>query len=110
VPYSRYDHREFISYLPKKLQFLGLTLDEMKSALEDNLRKTGCNDLSVMVFSDITIIIFSEFMRQTNHLNYHYLINFNRLPLFGEDVGHHSPIGGYVEDNDSVCIRCFGEI
>ena len=31
-------------------------------------------------------------------------MNFDRAPLFGEDIGHHSPIGGYLEEHDLVFI------
>ena len=33
-----------------------------------------------------------------------YVINFARAPIFGSGVGHHSPIGGYLEAEDLVLV------
>ncbi|HEY1086896.1 MAG TPA: phytochelatin synthase family protein, partial [Archangium sp.] len=32
------------------------------------------------------------------------IINFHRRPLFGRGGGHHSPIGGYLEEEDLVFV------
>jgi hypothetical protein len=31
-------------------------------------------------------------------------VNFSRKAIFGAGVGHHSPIGGYLEDEDLVFV------
>jgi hypothetical protein len=31
-------------------------------------------------------------------------VNFSRGAIFGEGVGHHSPIGGYLEEDDLVFV------
>lgn len=85
-----------------KARILGLTLDEMRSILKDNLKKTGHSEWLVTEYRDLTIDEFREHMRQANRGDFRYVINFSRLPLFGVDIGHHSPIGGYIENSDSV--------
>jgi hypothetical protein len=85
-----------------KARILGLTLDEMRRIFKDNLQKTGHSDWSVTEYRNLTIHEFRDHMRQANRLDFRYVINFSRLPLFGVDIGHHSPIGGYMEDSDSV--------
>lgn len=39
---------------------------------------------------------------QSNDEKYRYVSNFSRLPLFSHGGGHHSPVGGYVEEEDLV--------
>jgi hypothetical protein len=39
-------------------------------------------------------------LRGANDPARRYVINFARAPLFGSGGGHHSPIGGYLEDED----------
>jgi hypothetical protein len=85
-----------------KARILGLTLDEMRRLFKDNLQKTGHSEWSVIEYRNLTIHEFRDHMRQTNRPDFRYVINFSRLPLFGMDIGHHSPIGGYMEDSDSV--------
>jgi hypothetical protein len=43
-------------------------------------------------------------MRQTNDLARRYVVNFTREKIFGAGVGHHSPIGGYLEAEDMVFV------
>jgi hypothetical protein len=85
-----------------KARIFGLTLDEMQRIFKDNLQKTGHSEWSVRKYRDLTIDEFRDHMRQTNRPEFRYVINFNRLPLFGIDIGHHSPIGGFFEDSDNV--------
>ncbi|MCP5420129.1 MAG: phytochelatin synthase [Gammaproteobacteria bacterium] len=81
-----------------KARIFGLTLDEVAELVEAN------GDLEVTVLRDLTFPEFREQLRHTNDLAYRYLINFNRAPLFGVNVGHHSPLGGYLEDHDLVFV------
>ncbi len=87
-----------------KARILGLTLDEMMSLFEDNLKKTGHSEWMVAEYRDLTIEEFRNHMRQANLPDFRYVINFSRYPLFGVDIGHHSPIGGYIEGSDSVFV------
>jgi hypothetical protein len=87
-----------------KARFLGLTLDEMRTVFVDNLKKAGHSNWLVTAFRNLDIDQFRAHLRQANSLDFRYVINFSRLPIFGVDVGHHSPIGGYIESNDSVFV------
>ncbi|MCP5426566.1 MAG: phytochelatin synthase [Gammaproteobacteria bacterium] len=82
-----------------KARILGLTLDEMAQLIQDNRP-----DLQVTVLRDLTLAEFRKLLPQTNDTRYRYLINFQRAPLFGVVVGHHSPIGGYLADQDLVFV------
>jgi hypothetical protein len=44
-------------------------------------------------------------MRRSNDPGRRYIVNFSREQIFGAGVGHHSPIGGYLEDGDLVFVR-----
>lgn len=76
----------------------GLTLDELAEIAE---RKLGRR---VTVIRDPTLEEFREHMRKSNDLERRYVINFLRGPLFREGGGHHSPVGGYLEDEDLVFV------
>lgn len=39
-------------------------------------------------------------LRASNDERHRYVANFSRSPLFGGGGGHHSPLGGYLEDED----------
>ncbi|MBL8950001.1 MAG: phytochelatin synthase [Myxococcaceae bacterium] len=39
-------------------------------------------------------------LRASNHEHVRFVANFSRAPLFGHGGGHHSPLGGYLEDED----------
>ncbi|PTL80181.1 phytochelatin synthase family protein [Vitiosangium sp. GDMCC 1.1324] len=39
-------------------------------------------------------------LQLSNDSNYRFISNFARTSLFGGGSGHHSPIGGYLEDED----------
>lgn len=91
-----------VSYL--KARFRGLTLDEVGIIFRDNLNEKGISEWSVKLYRDLTLEEFREHMIQTNSPDRRYVINFNRLPLFGVTVGHHSPIGGYSESDDMVFV------
>ena len=39
-------------------------------------------------------------LRLSNDPGHRYVSNFSRAPLFGGGGGHHSPLGGYLEDED----------
>lgn len=81
-----------------KARFLGLTLDELAALVRDNA------GLEVAVIRDVSLEGFRELMRGANDPRFRYLINFDRRPLFGVRVGHHSPVGGYLRDSDLVFV------
>jgi hypothetical protein len=39
-------------------------------------------------------------LRRSNDLDRRYVTNFSRAPLFGGGGGHHSPLGGFLEEED----------
>jgi hypothetical protein len=39
-------------------------------------------------------------LRRSNDEAFRYVSNFSRAPLFGGGGGHHSPLGGYLEEED----------
>lgn len=81
-----------------KARAKGLTLDELAQLIRANA------NLEVTVLRDLTLEEFRVHLRRANDPAYRYLINFNRQPLFGVKVGHHSPLGGYLPDADLVFV------
>jgi len=43
-------------------------------------------------------------LRHSNEPTHRYITNFSRAPLFGGGGGHHSPLGGYLEDEDLALV------
>jgi hypothetical protein len=83
-----------------KARILGLTLDEMAELVKAH----NSDHWEVTVWRDLTLDEFRAHLRSTNDPAHRYLINFNRGPLFGVVIGHHSPLGGYLEDQDLVFV------
>jgi len=82
-----------MGYLPG-----GVTLDQMaKIANEKAGRK-------VTVLRDLDLSGFREHLRLVNNMPRRYVVNFTRGPLFGTGGGHHSPIAGYLVDEDLVLV------
>lgn len=77
---------------------LGLTLDELARLAQ---AKT---DARVSVSRDLTPEQFHEHLRHANDTGRRYVVNFDRAAIFGAGVGHHSPIGGYLETEDLVLV------
>lgn len=77
---------------------IGLTLDELADLAQ---MKT---DRTVSVIRDLTADEFQEHMKRSNDPDRRYIINFNREGIFGAGSGHHSPIGGYLEEEDMVFV------
>lgn len=76
----------------------GATLDELAAVVR---AKSG---RQVTVLRDLTLDQFREEMAHTNDPARRYIVNFHRGPLFGKGGGHHSPIGGYLADQDLVLV------
>lgn len=82
-----------MGYLPQ-----GITLDQLA---EVTAQSTGSQ---VSVLRDLSLASFREHLRQSNDLARRYIINFTRAPLFGTGGGHHSPIAGYLAEQDLVLV------
>lgn len=78
--------------------FFGLTLDELADVAR---QKTGRR---VTVLRDLSIDELRAHLRRANDPSRRYTVNFHRGLLFGKGVGHHSPIAGYLEDQDLVFV------
>lgn len=76
----------------------GMTLDEVAALLQ---LRTG---RPVQVKRDLDLAAFRAELPHMNDPARRYLINFSRGPLFGRGHGHHSPILGYLADEDLVFV------
>jgi hypothetical protein len=76
----------------------GITLDQLAELTRSQAHR------KVTLLRDLTLAQFREHMRQSNTATRRYTINFHRGQLFGQGHGHHSPIGGYLEDRDLVFV------
>jgi hypothetical protein len=80
---------------PFGICFGGLTLDELA---------TLARGRRVTLLRDLTPTQFREHVARSNDTERRYVINFDRGPLFGKEGGHHSPLGGYLADEDLVLV------
>jgi Phytochelatin synthase len=78
--------------------WMGLNLDELAAIARQHTHHT------VTVLRDLTLDAFREHMRLSNDPSRRYVVNFTRKAIFGAGGGHHSPIGGYLEDKDLVFV------
>ncbi len=77
--------------------FMGLTLDELAELARHQDRRAT-------VLRDLDLASFRQHLRQSNDPSRRYVANFHRGPLFSRGGGHHSPIGGYLEEQDLVLV------
>lgn len=82
-----------MGYLPG-----GVTLDQMAKIANQKAGRT------VTVLRDLDPSGFREHLRLVNNMSRRYVVNFTRGPLFGTGGGHHSPIAGYLVDEDLVLV------
>ena len=78
--------------------FLGLTLDELADVARAHTART------VSALRDLSAEEFRQHMRWSNEPDRRYVVNFYRAKIFGAGVGHHAPIGGYLEAEDLVLV------
>ena len=78
--------------------FMGLTLDELAEVARARTQRT------VTVLRDLSPDAFREHLQKSNDPARRYVVNFDRRNIFGGGGGHHSPIGGYLEDRDLVFV------
>ena len=83
-----------LGYLPE-----GVTLDQVA-----DIARLKLPGKKVSVLRDLDLKEFREQMLQTNDPSRRYVINFSRGPLFGTGGGHHSPIAGYLAEDDLVLV------
>lgn len=76
----------------------GLTLEELAEIARAKTQR------EVTVLRDLSLEQLREHLRRTNDPSKRYIVNFLRGPLFRKGGGHHSPIGGYLEDEDMVLV------
>jgi hypothetical protein len=73
-----------------------VTLDELAEVARKKLGST------VTVLRDLGPAGFREHLRHAKDLSRRYVVNFARGPLFGAGGGHHSPIAGYLVDDETA--------
>jgi hypothetical protein len=78
--------------------FGGLTLDELAEVAR---RRHGYH---VTLRRNLTLGEFRDHLVMISDPSRRYTINFDRGPLFGTGGGHHSPLGGYLADEDLVLV------
>jgi hypothetical protein len=80
-------------YLPE-----GVTLDQLAEIARHKLGR------KVSVLRDLDLASFRIQLSHSNDLSRRYVVNFTRGPLFGVGGGHHSPIAGYLVEEDLVLV------
>lgn len=78
----------------------GITLDELA-----DVARTRLPEHRVTVMRDLDLAAFRALLaRIANEPEIRVVANFHRGPLFATGGGHHSPIGGYLADEDLVFV------
>lgn len=75
----------------------GITIDQLAELARDN-------GVRATVHRDLTLETLREHLRRSNDPSGRYIANFHRGPLFGRGGGHHSPIAGYLEEEDLALV------
>jgi hypothetical protein len=76
----------------------GVTLDQLAKIAKQKVAS------KVSVMRGLDLASFREHLRHANDVSRRYVVNFTRGPLFGTGGGHHSPIAGYLVDEDLVLV------
>lgn len=75
----------------------GRTLDQLAAGA----RALG---LEAAVLRGLSVAQLRDELRHANDPDRRYVVNFHRGLLFGRGGGHHSPVGGYLEELDLVFV------
>jgi len=78
--------------------WMGLSLDQLAEVARHATHR------KVSVLRSLTLAQFREELKHVNDPTRRYIVNFQRAPLFSQGGGHHSPIAGYLEDEDLVLV------
>lgn len=81
-----------------RMQVLGMTLEQVATLLEHH--EAGM----VTVARDLDYATFIAHLERSNDPAWRYLVNFDRAPLFGVQIGHFSPLGGYNSASGMVTL------
>ncbi len=76
----------------------GVTLDQLSGLATKRLGKR------VTLLRDLSLAAFRQEMQRANDPALRYIINFHRGPVFGQGGGHHSPVAGYLTQEDLVFV------
>jgi hypothetical protein len=85
--------RTWLGLLPR-----GLTLDQLSDVMQVRLQRPAA------VLRGLDLPAFRAEMSRANDLSLRYIANFSRAPLFAFGGGHHSPIAGYLAEEDLVLV------
>ncbi len=77
----------------------GVSLDELAQIARRKLPGA-----EVELIRDLSLEEFRAHLRRSNDPGVRYTVNFLRGPLFRTGGGHHSPIAGYLEQDDLVLV------
>jgi phytochelatin synthase len=77
---------------------VGLRLDELAEVAKAHTTR------KITVLRDLSPEQFRSLLRSANDPSRRLIVNFSRKPIFGSGGGHHSPIGGYLENEDLVFV------
>jgi hypothetical protein len=77
----------------------GVTLDRLADVARAKLPNER-----VTVMRDLDLAAFRAQLRRVNDPAVRVVVNFHRGPLFGTGGGHHSPIAGYLVDEDLALV------
>ncbi len=77
----------------------GITLEQVAALVHRRLP-----DRNVTVHRDLDLEALRGLALRANDPAVRMIANFHRGPLFARGGGHHSPIGGYLEDEDLVFV------
>ena len=85
--------RTWLGHLPR-----GLTLDQLGEVMHVRLSRPAT------VLRGLDLAAFRAEVARSNDPSLRYIANFSRAPLFAFGGGHHSPVAGYLAEEDLVLV------